>query len=123
MEGDILKKIFSIQVRSESGLLTPKDEGLKLFLVKNVETLVDALYEYARRLHDLKLSQTQLAIFSAIALISAGTNFLDCRCPPLRIIILMRWKNILESLILAFKPGFFVDNSSINLKIKHEYSV
>ncbi|CAG5102775.1 Oidioi.mRNA.OKI2018_I69.chr1.g460.t2.cds [Oikopleura dioica] len=39
--------------------------------VKNVETLVDALYEYARRLHDLKLSQTQLAIFSAIALISA----------------------------------------------------
>lgn len=39
--------------------------------VQNVETLVDALYEYARRLCELRLTQTQLAIFSAIALISA----------------------------------------------------
>merc|ERR1719223_757425 len=39
--------------------------------VQNVEVLVDALYEYARRLCAVRLTQTQLTIFSAIALISA----------------------------------------------------
>ena len=61
------------------------DTGLSLFSssiflnsnsVQNVEVLVDALYEYARRLCAVRLTQTQLTIFSAIALISAGINLI-----------------------------------------------
>ena len=56
----------------DTGNLFPDPPDKNLILVQNVETLVDALYAYAQRLCELRLTQTQLAIFSAIALISAG---------------------------------------------------
>ena len=69
MIGDIQKKICSIQVTPFKAIYSFNE-----FSVENLETLVDALYEYARRLHEQKLSQTQLAIFSAIALVSPGST-------------------------------------------------
>ena len=69
-EKDTQKKISSIQVCCFLAY-----QFINLNLVQNVELLVDALYEYARRLCAVRLTQTQLTIFSAIALISAGTRF------------------------------------------------